>query len=105
VVSSDGPRNYVLDRGSDPPREEAILVDRGARCKVLGLSAVSCAKTAEPIDLPFGLWTPLGRRMHKFNRIRLVAPMCPYGRTHYRHLANTIEPSVCGGNVPYVNLF
>jgi len=31
---------------------------------------VSCARTAEAIDLPFGLWTPVGRRMHKFNRIR-----------------------------------
>jgi len=28
---------------------------------------VSCAKTDEPIDLPFGLWTRMGRRKHKFN--------------------------------------
>jgi len=28
---------------------------------------------AEPVDLPFGLWTPV----HKFNRIRQMAPMCP----------------------------
>jgi len=33
-------------------------------------SAVSCTKTAEPIDLPLELWTPLGRRMYKFSRIR-----------------------------------
>jgi len=77
-----------------------ILVDRGAHCKVLGLSAVSCAKTAEPIDLRFGLWTQVGRRMHKFNRIRQVAPMCPDERTHCRHLANTIEPSIYGGDAP-----
>jgi len=25
-------------------------------------------KIAEPIDLPFGLWTPVGRKKHKFNR-------------------------------------
>jgi len=60
---------------------------------------VSCAKTAEPIDLPFGLWTQVGRRMHKFNCIHQVAPMCPHGRTHCRHLANTTEPSVYGGDV------
>jgi len=42
-----------------------------------GLSAVRCAKTAEPIDLPFALSTRVGRRMHKFNRIRQVAPICP----------------------------
>jgi len=55
-------------------------------------------KTAEPIDLPFGLWTRVGRRKHKFNHIRQVAPMCPDGRAHWRQLANTIEPSVCGGD-------
>jgi len=28
-------------------------------------SAVNCAKMAEPIDLPFGLWTRMSRRKHK----------------------------------------
>jgi len=32
------------------------------------------------------LWTRVGRRMHKFNHIRQVAPVCPYGRTRCRHL-------------------
>jgi len=32
------------------------------------------------------------------NHIRHVAPICPHGRTHWRHLANTTEPSVCGGD-------
>ena len=31
------------------------------------------------------------RKKHKFNRIRQVVPMCPNGRAHWRHLANTIE--------------
>jgi len=84
------------------PWEGAILVDRCAHC--MSLSAVSSAKTAEPIDLPFGLPTQVGRRLHKFNRIHQVAPMCPHGRTHCRHLTNTIEPSVYGGDAPYVNL-
>jgi len=50
---------------------------------------------AEPINLPFGLWTWVVRRKHK----------CPHGRAHWRHLApmcpsiaNTIEQSVCGGD-------
>jgi len=55
-------------------------------------------RTTEPIDLPFGLWTMVGRRKHKFNRILQVAPMCPHMRAHWRHLANTIEPSVCYDN-------
>jgi len=59
---------------------------------------VNCAETAEPIDLPFGLWTQVGRKKHKFNRICQVAPMCPHGRAHWRYLASTIEPSVCGGD-------
>jgi len=45
--------------GSDPPWKGAILVDRGAHCNVKALSAVSCAKTAKPIHLPFRLWTRL----------------------------------------------
>jgi len=49
---------------------------------------------AEQIDLPLGLWTRVGRRKHKLNRIRQVAPMCPHGRAHWRHLENTIEPNV-----------
>jgi len=44
------PRNRVLDGCPDPPREGAILVDRGAHCEVWALSVVSCAKTAKPID-------------------------------------------------------
>jgi len=30
--------------------------------------------------MPFGLWTRVGRRKHKFSCIRQVAPMCPHGR-------------------------
>jgi len=67
-------------------------------------SFMTCAKMAEPIDLPFGLWTRAGRRMHKFNRIRQVVPMCPHGRTNCRYLANTIEPSVYGSDALIVKL-
>ena len=59
---------------------------------------MNCAKTAEPIDLAFGLWTLVGPKKHKFNLIRQVALMCPPILAHWRHLANTIEPSVCGGD-------
>ena len=52
---------------------------------------------AEPTDLPFRLWTRVGRRKHKFNRIRQVAPMYPHGTAHWRPLANTTEPWLrCG---------
>ena len=39
---------------------------------------MNCAKTAEPLEMPFGLWTRMGAR--------------------WRNLANTIEPPVCGGD-------
>ena len=37
---------------------------------------MSCAETAELIDLPFGLWTWVGRRKNKFNPISQRTPMC-----------------------------
>ena len=46
----------------------------------VGTFCHSWVKTAEPIDLPFGLWTWVGQRKQNFNRICLVAPMCPHGR-------------------------
>ena len=43
----------MLDGDPDFPMGRGNFGYRGAHCKVQGLSAVSCAKTAEPIDLPF----------------------------------------------------
>jgi len=44
-------------------------------------------KTAEPMDLSFGLWTQMELRK------QAVA--------HWRHLANNIEPSMCGGDTAF----
>jgi len=46
---------------------------------------VSCAETAEPIDLSFGLWSRVGQAKHKFNRIRQVAPMCAISIVYVRN--------------------
>jgi len=48
--------------------------------------------------MPLGFWTRVDRRKQKFNRIRQVAPMCGHERTHWRHLVNSTEPSVCSGD-------
>jgi len=48
--------------------------------------AVSCAKMAKPIEMPFGLWTQVGRRKHVLDGGGLM------------QTANMTEPSVCGGD-------
>jgi len=52
-----GPGNLVLNGGPDPPCKGTIILrGKGAvHCKVYGLSAASCAKTAESIET--GMWT------------------------------------------------
>jgi len=60
-----GPRNHVLDGSADPPWDGAILGERGIPLQNIGtLYTVVCAKTAEPIGMPFGLWARIGRRNH-----------------------------------------
>jgi len=47
VVGMDGPKESCIRCRTDHPWEGAIWGDRGAHCKVWGLSAMSCAKTVE----------------------------------------------------------
>ena len=58
---------------------------------------MSCAKTAELINLPIGLWTRVGWSKHKFNHIHQVALMCP-GNTWrirlYRPSTEAMRPYV-----------
>jgi len=51
------------------------------------VTIVSPTKTAEPIDISFGMWTRFGPEKHVLD-----------GGTHWHNQANTIEPSVCGGD-------
>jgi len=61
-----GPRKPCIRWGPNPPYEEAILRGKGAAyiVKYRGTTAVSCAKNAEPIEIPFVMWTRMGRRKH-----------------------------------------
>jgi len=71
-----GPGN--LDEGPDPPWEGAILGERGAHCKVQGLSAMGCAQMAELIDfhLVCGLmWAKGSEGSMAFARWRQCAHM------------------------------
>jgi len=71
----------------DPPWEGAIL--RGGN----GLTDVSCAKAAEPIEMPFGIWTPPGPRKYVLD-----------DGAHCRHVANMIESSVCATMRPFCRI-
>ena len=48
---------------------------------------MSCAKTAELIEMPFGVWTQVGPRKHVLD-----------GDAYWRNLANTTGPSTCGSD-------
>jgi len=52
--------------------------------------AVSSAKTAEPIEMPFGMWTRVGPIKHVLD-----------GDTYWSNLVNTTEPSTCGGDAAF----
>ena len=39
-------------------------------CMCLLVTTVSCAKTAEPVEMPFGVWTRVGPRNHVLGRSR-----------------------------------
>ena len=62
------------------------VADRVTWTVCLSVTVMSPPKTAEPIEMPFGLWTRVGRRKYVLHG------------AHWRHLANTIEPSLCGGD-------
>jgi len=63
-------RYHVLDGGPDPQREDWAINfffwggGVAVHCKLMGHSTVSCAKTAEPIDVPFWMKTMVGPRNH-----------------------------------------
>jgi len=60
----------------------------------LTVTVVSRAETAEPIEPPFGLRTRVGPRTQCIR----------YGGAHQRNLANTTEPSMCGGDAAYCQI-
>jgi len=67
-----GARKPCIRWGPDLPCERAVLRRKGRdHCKVYGFSAVSCAKTAELIDMPFGVWTQVSPRKHVFDIVHI----------------------------------
>ena len=53
--------------GPDPPCEGAHFKGEVMPGHARRHSTVSCAKMAEAIEMPFGLWTRVGQRKHVFH--------------------------------------
>jgi len=69
IMDSGGPKEACIRWGPDPPCKRAILGGKDMPEHAQQYSAMSCEKMAEPIDMPFGLLTGVGRRKHMFNCI------------------------------------
>jgi len=85
-----GLKEACIRWGPDAPCKGAIITGKNMLGHAQQHFSMSCAKMAEPINLLFALWTRMGRRKHKFSRVCQIAPMCPCGWAHWRHVANTI---------------
>jgi len=89
-VELGGPKEPSVTWGpDDPPLEDNFEGNGAAYCKIQGLCALSCAGTTEPIEMSFGMWTRVGPRKHLMECGSVI---------HWRHLANAVELSVCGGD-------
>jgi len=51
-----------------------------------------CEKKAEPIEILFGIWTRVDAGKHVLD-----------GGAHWRNVANTIEPFLCGGDAAFLS--
>ena len=71
----DGSNESSLDGGPDPCGKEQFWVkDRGAHCKVgiWELSVVNCAKTAEPIEMPFEILSRMDLRNYVLDWVEIL---------------------------------
>ena len=88
-----GPGDFVLDEDHAPFAEKVI---QRASLRFFTPQGRHVAQ----MGVKFGTWTEGCTRSVVFARWR----QCAIIGGHCRHLANTIEPSVCGCDAPYVKL-
>jgi len=70
-----------------------VITDRAAWSVCLSVTVLSPAKTSEPIEMQFVIWTRGGPRKRVLD-----------GGEHWRHLANTTEPSVFVGDAAFCQI-
>jgi len=74
-----GPGNHVLDGVQIPHRKGQFWGGKGAsHCKKYRDTVVPYAKTAESIEMPFGLWARMGRRNHVLDGVQRCWGMLPW---------------------------
>ena len=62
---------HGVDGGQDAPCEGAIFRGKYIPGHARRQSAVRCAKTAEPIEMPFWLWARVGSRNHALDGVQI----------------------------------
>jgi len=72
-----GPKNHVLDGGPDCPKQGAIFRGKDMPKQARQHFAVSNAKMAEPIEMPFALWTRVGPRKQVLHGVH-IGTTCAY---------------------------
>jgi len=70
----------VLDGGPYPHGKGQFFGERVGHYKVpvQGHSAVTCAKTAEPMVMPFVLWAWTGPRSHELDGVQIPIRRCNF---------------------------
>jgi len=72
MMTRVGRRYHVLDGGPDPPGAMGNFGGNvAAHCKVMGYFTVSCAKMAEPIDMPFWRKTRMDPRNYVLDGVQI----------------------------------
>jgi len=68
-----GSRNHVLDADPNIPMQRSNFRGEGMPGYARQHSVATPAKTAEPIEMPFGLWTRVGQRQHVLHGVHIDA--------------------------------
>jgi len=100
VMDLGGSKKACIRWGPDPPCQGGIIRGKDMPGLAQRHPSVSCPKMAEPINLPFGLWTPVGRRKHKFNHIPQLTPMSPHEREYCGTPTNLFSKLLCDESRP-----
>jgi len=67
------PKEAWVRWGPYLPTYKGNFEGKGAsHCKVYGLSSMSCAKMAEPIQLPFWVWTQVSSRKRALDWVHVA---------------------------------